>query len=39
MVGRLSKMVGDEQRWFSVDSKSLEIKAVGVGKKVQVVIT
>ena len=33
------KMVGDEQRWFSIDSKSFEIKAVGVARKVQVVIT
>ena len=31
-------MAGDEERWFSVDSKSFEIKAVGVGRKVQVVI-
>ena len=32
-------MAGDEQRWFSVDSKSFEIKVVDVSRKVQVVIT
>ena len=32
-------MVLPGQRWFSVDSKSFEIKVVGEGRKVQVVIT